>query len=49
MMDDFLCEIQGHFLFGALTVHAVRRSDGSPISGLEARIGSSVEEACGKR
>src|SRR5262249_41748499 len=36
------------FLFGSLVVQAVRRGDGSPISGLKARIGSSIEEACGK-
>ena len=48
MMEDFLCEIEEHFLFGSLVVQAVRRRDGSPISGLRARIGSSIEEACGK-
>jgi hypothetical protein len=49
MMEDFLCEVEEHFLFGTLTVVAVRRRDGSPLSGLEARIGSSAEDACGKR
>jgi hypothetical protein len=48
MMEDFLCEIEEHFLFGTLTVFAVRRQDGSPVLGLKARIGSSIEEACGK-
>jgi hypothetical protein len=49
MMEDFLCEREEHFLFGTLTVTAVRRRDGNPLSGLEARIGASVEDACGKR
>ena len=48
MMEDLLCEIEEHFLFGTLTVYAVRRQDGGPMSGLEARIGSWIEEACGK-
>jgi len=47
MMDDILCKFDEHFLFGTLTVHAVRR-DGSPVSGLKARIGTSVEDACSK-
>jgi hypothetical protein len=49
MWEDFLCEVEEHFLFGTLTVLAVRRRDGRPLSGLEARIGTSVEDACGKR
>jgi hypothetical protein len=48
MWEDFLCEVEEHYLFGTLAVVAVRREDGCPISGLTARIGSSIEEACGK-
>jgi len=47
MMEDFLCKAPEHFLFGTLIVHAFRR-DGSPLSGLRARIGTLVEDACGK-
>jgi hypothetical protein len=48
MMEDFLCEVEEHFLFGTITVRAVRRHDDRPLPGLKARIGTSVEDACGK-
>ncbi len=47
-MEDLLCPFEEHFLLGSLIVQAVRRGVGSPISDLKARIGSSIEEACGK-
>ena len=47
-MEDLFCPVEEHFLFGSLVVQAIRRRDGGPNSGLKARIGSSIEEACGK-
>jgi len=47
MRDDY-CKSPEHFLLGTLVVRAVRRRDQRPLAGVRARVGATLEEACGK-